>query len=68
VHDAGGEPGTTTADAARIRELEGENRELKRANEILLASSLFARELCATIPSDGSPAVVGLGGYRSLLR
>src|SRR5882757_5082832 len=33
--DAGRAPGTTTADAARIRALERENRELKRANEIL---------------------------------
>lgn len=44
--DAGRRPGTTTSDAARIKELERENRELKRANEILLAaSSFFAREL-----------------------
>lgn len=44
--DAGRRPGITTADAARIRELEREVRELKRANEILLAaSSFFAREL-----------------------
>jgi transposase len=47
--DAGRAPGTTTSDAARLKELERENRELKRANEILLAaSSFFARELCAT--------------------
>jgi transposase-like protein len=44
--DAGRAPGTTTSDAARLKELERENRELKRANEILLAaSSFFAREL-----------------------
>jgi transposase len=44
--DAGQRPGTTTADAERIRELERENRELKRANEILkAASAFFAREL-----------------------
>ena len=44
--DTGQEPGTTTADAARLKELERENRELKQANEILLAaSSFFAREL-----------------------
>lgn len=44
--DTGRRPGTTTADGARIRELEREVRELKRANEILLAaSSFFAREL-----------------------
>ena len=36
--DAGRAPGTTTSDAARLKELERENRELKRANEILLAA------------------------------
>ena len=34
--DAGRRPGTTTDDAKRIKDLERENRELKRANEILL--------------------------------
>jgi transposase len=49
--DAGGRPGITTGDAARIKELERENRELKRANEILLAaSSFFARELDPRLP------------------
>jgi hypothetical protein len=42
---------TTTSDAAKIKELERENRELKRANEILLAaSSFFARELDPRLP------------------
>jgi transposase-like protein len=49
--DAGRAPGTSTADAARIRELEREVKELKRANEILLAaSSFFARELDPRLP------------------
>lgn len=49
--DAGRRPGVTTAEASRIRELERENRELKRANEILLAaSSFFARELDPRLP------------------
>jgi transposase len=49
--DAGRRPGTTTGDAARIKELERDNRELKRANEILLAaSSFFARELDPRLP------------------
>jgi len=49
--DAGERPGTTTSDAARIKQLEAENRELKRANEILLAaSSFFARELDPRLP------------------
>jgi transposase len=44
--DDGMRPGTTTAEAERIRELERENRELRRANEILkAASAFFAREL-----------------------
>jgi transposase len=49
--DAGRRPGTTTDDAGRIRKLEAEVRELKRANEILLAaSSFFARELDPRLP------------------
>lgn len=44
--DDGRRPGTTTAEAERIKELERENRELRRANEILkAASAFFAREL-----------------------
>jgi transposase len=39
--DAGQAPGTTAADAKTIKDLERENRELKRANEILLAASSF---------------------------
>lgn len=39
--DGGQRPGTTTADRQRIAELEKENRELRRANEILKAASLF---------------------------
>src|SRR5947207_11662046 len=49
--DAGRRPGTTTDDKAKIQELEHEVRELKRANEILLAaSSFFARELDPRLP------------------
>ena len=49
--DSGRRPGTTTSEAKRIRELEAEVRELKRANEILLAaSSFFARELDPRLP------------------
>jgi len=49
--DAGERPGTTTNDAQRIKVLEAEVRELKRANEILLAaSSFFARELDPRLP------------------
>lgn len=58
--DAGQVPGTSTADAQRIRELEGQVRELKRANKILLAaSSFFVRELCATRRRDDRGGVRG---------
>jgi transposase len=44
--DDGSRPGITTVEAERIKELERENRELRRANEILkAASAFFAREL-----------------------
>ena len=44
--DDGRRPGVTSAEAERIKELERENRELRRANEILkAASAFFAREL-----------------------
>jgi transposase len=44
--DGGVRPGTTTDDAARLAELERENRELRRANTILRqASAFFAAEL-----------------------
>jgi len=39
--DAGDRPGTTTAEAARIVELEREVRELRRTNEILRTASAF---------------------------
>ncbi len=49
--DEGRRPGTTTQDAASIKALQAEVRELKRANEILLAaSSFFARELDPRLP------------------
>jgi len=48
--DSGRRPGTSTRDAERITELEREVRELRRANDILKAASVFfATEL------DGRP-------------
>lgn len=48
--DSGNRPGTSTADGQRIAELVKENRELRRANDILKAASIFfATEL------DGRP-------------
>jgi transposase len=39
--DAGEKPGLTTEDSQRIRELERENAELRRANEILKSAAAF---------------------------
>src|SRR3712207_7967859 len=39
--DGGERPGTTTEDKARIAQLERENRELRRANDILKSAALF---------------------------
>jgi len=48
--DDGRQPGTSTADAERIADLERQVRELRRANDILKAASVFfATEL------DGRP-------------
>ena len=44
--DTGRRPGVSSADRARLAGLERENRELRRANEILrAASTFFAAEL-----------------------
>ena len=43
--DEGVQPGTTTVDAERLKELEQENRELRRANAILKSASTFFAEL-----------------------
>jgi transposase len=49
--DAGRTAGTTSSEAATMKQLQAEVRELKRANEILLAaSSFFARELDPRLP------------------
>jgi transposase len=44
--DSGARPGVSTADSARMKALEKENAELRRANAILrTASAFFAAEL-----------------------
>lgn len=44
--DSGGRPGLTSDERQRLKDLERENRELRRANEILKsASAFFAAEL-----------------------
>src|SRR6516164_7076197 len=49
--DAGQRPGLTTDERARMKELEKENFELRRANEILkAASAFFAREFDPRLP------------------
>jgi transposase len=49
--DVGRRAGTTSADAEALRELRRENRELRRANEILkAAATFFARELDPRLP------------------
>ena len=76
--DAGQQPGTTTEDAGRIRALERENRELKRANEIAGGVALgivsgpvlglpgAARPWCADrpeqLPRRAAPPAVRPGG------
>lgn len=48
--DVGTRPGTTTADAQRIKDLEKENRELRRANQILKSASLDSKRQRNTMP------------------
>jgi transposase len=49
--DSGSRQGVTSDERERLRELERENRELRRANEILkAASAFFARELDPRLP------------------
>jgi transposase-like protein len=67
--DVGKRPGTTTSDAKRIKDLEHEVKELKRANEILLAaSSFFAREQARDCPGERvhHRAPQGVGGLADL--
>ena len=49
--DDGQRPGVPSVERVRIAELERENRELRRANDILkAASAFFARELDPRLP------------------
>src|SRR5260370_34150472 len=65
--DIGRRPGVTSEERERIRELERENRELRRANEILkAASAFFARELDPRLPKPGpSSTPIGTAGASS---
>jgi transposase len=49
--DGGTRPGVTSAESAELRKLRAENKELRRANEILkAASAFFAAELDRPTP------------------
>ena len=51
AESGGGRPGAPTEQQRRLAELERENRELRRANEILkAAAAFFARELDPRLP------------------
>jgi transposase len=51
--DEGQRPGLTSQERDRLKQLERENRELRRANEILkAASAFFARELDPRLPKS----------------
>ena len=74
--DNGKRDGVTTAEAERIKALEKEVRELRRANEILKDASIFTafelngqpRKQCATsIPESRSGEFSRSAGYCSLL-
>src|SRR5699024_11644737 len=65
--DAGDRPGTTTAEAQRIKDLEKENRELRRANQILKSASAFFaaerdRPSKESAPTSTSPGTNPRGG------
>lgn len=54
--DGGSRPGTATADAARIGELEREVKDLRRANAILKEASVSSRP-SSTVARGGSPSI-----------
>jgi transposase len=55
--DAGTRDGVSTADAQRIKDLERENRELRKANEILKLASAFCNDpvnSCSGVNVEGN--------------
>jgi transposase-like protein len=50
--DSGQRAGTTSSDAQRIKELEREVKELRRANDILKTASAFLRRRSSTADSS----------------
>lgn len=75
--DGGLRAGVSTEERARIKELEKENRELRRANEILKAAAAFFGQcqtrsarwgsLVSSVPQElvAYPAMCGPAGLRS---
>ena len=57
--DSGARPGLTTEERQRLQTLERENRELRRANDILKAASVDSTSQCNTI------TICGCVGWRS---
>ena len=57
--DAGERPGVTTDERARMRELERENKELRRANEILKAGGCRMNRVGAGVDGSSFGLVVG---------
>ncbi|GGM41368.1 transposase [Promicromonospora citrea] len=51
--DAGQAPGVTSEESARIKELERENRELRRANQILKSAASFFASVPGRLMSSG---------------
>jgi transposase len=47
--DNGERPGTSSAEAQRMKDLERENKELRRANDILRTASAFFAQVSATV-------------------
>jgi transposase len=67
--DAGRRAGTTSGDAEALRELRRENRDLRRANEILKAAATFmpTRRLCRQ-PVVLVGVEAGQGGWQPVRR
>ena len=67
--DGGDRPGPASAEKARIRELEHENRELRQANEILRKASAYFAQVrkamrhCFSIACSGSTARFANDGF-----
>lgn len=63
--DSGRRPGTTSADAQRIAELERENCELRRANDIVKAASVFFATELDGRPKNQKEVVAFIDAHRS---